>query len=48
MKLYFRNPRTGAIRERVCEKGQKDMVIKEESIIGYTQFMGEYGPKETK
>lgn len=43
MKIYFRNPKTSAIRERVCSKENVATVTKEEYIIGYTEIWQEIG-----
>lgn len=43
MKIYFRNPKTSDVRERVCDKENVATVCKEEYIIGYTEIWKEIG-----
>lgn len=36
MKIYFYNPKVNAYRERICYPEQYNLVVHEESMIGYT------------
>jgi len=43
MKIYFRNPKTNNVRERVCDEPEKNLTIREESLLGYTEVVKTYG-----
>lgn len=43
MKIYFRNPKTNHVRERICDDQEKNLTIREESLLGYTEVVKTYG-----